>query len=408
LFVHSTPPGAGSKRALSALALAAPLSLLSACGGPGASDVAVDPDAFVAVADDAALPPDAAPAPDAQLAPPTGDPLDWPVTELGPFGVGYRTFPLSYVPRGQTVARDIDVHVWYPTLSASGRHPSYEMLFRDDVALIDAPPADPVHPGGYPLFVHSHGWRGFPGASWPMLGALASHGWLVVMPEHVGSTLTNFEDPRPLAHYYERSLDVTEAVDAIAALPETDPLSRAATDRFVLAGHSFGVHTVWASVGASFDVDAIRADCMPAGRCTEAELAVFAEGVGDPRIVGALPIAGDIDESFFGADGHRTVTVPLLSITGSADGVDGAAQQAQVSPPVDLDWVEVEGACHNSFAVPTIGCDTIDADLAGRITWTHALAFARVHLLADDDPTAVGIVDGSTAVERSTFHAATP
>lgn len=393
------------------LLAAAITALVGACGGPGAPDAATEPDAAEAIDAAEALDggaPDAPPAPDAQLPPPTGDPLDWSVTELGPFGVGYRSFPLSYVPRGQTAAREISVHVWYPTLSASGRHPSYEALFRDDVAIIDAPAADPVHPGGYPLFVHSHGWRGFPGASWPMLGALASHGWLVVMPEHVGSTLTNFEDPRPIAHYYERSLDVTEAVDAIAALPATDPLSRAVTDRFVLAGHSFGVHTVWASVGASFDVDAIRASCMPEGRCTEAELAVFAEGVGDPRIVAAMPIAGDIDESFFGADGHRSVTVPLLSLTGSADGVDGAAQQAQVSPPVDLDWVEVEGACHNSFAVPTLACDTIDADLASRITWIHALAFARVHLLTDDDATAVGIVEGTTPVERSTFHAGAP
>ncbi len=369
------------------------------------------PDAFVVAADDAAAvdafmatPVDAGPRPDAQLTPPTGDPLDWPVTELGPFNVGYRTAPLSYVPRGQTEAREISVHVWYPTLAVDGEHPRYEMLFRDDTAIVDAPAADPLHDGGYPLFVHSHGWRGFAGASWPMLDALASHGWVVVMPEHVGSTLTNFIDPRPIAHYYERSLDVTESVDWLDALPSSDPLSRTVTDRFVLAGHSFGVHTVWASVGATFDVDRIRASCMPAGTCTEAELTVFGEGVGDPRIVAAMPIAGDIDESFFGDTGHQSVTVPLLSMTGSADGVDGAAQQLEVAPPVVLDWVEVMGACHNSFAVPTLECSTIDADDASRITWTHALAFARVHLLDDDDATARGIVDGSVAVDLSTFH----
>jgi predicted dienelactone hydrolase len=238
-----------------------------------------------------------------------------------------------------------------------------------------------------------------------MLGALASHGWVVVMPEHVGSTLTNYEEPRPIAHYYERSLDVTEAVDAVAALPADDPLSRTRTERFVLAGHSFGVHTVWASAGATFDVARLRGECEPAGTCTEAELAVFAEGVGDPRIVAAMPIAGALDERFFGTSGHASVAIPLLSMTGSADGVDGAAQQAQVAPPVRLDWVEVEGACHNSFAVPTLACDSIDAERASRITWTYALAFARVHVLGDDDPIARGIVSGTHAVERATFHA---
>ncbi|GAB4214524.1 MAG: hypothetical protein OHK0013_39280 [Sandaracinaceae bacterium] len=376
-------------------------------GGPAPSDAAPAVDA--GSMSDADVPTDVPvlvdAAPDAQRDPPMGDPLDWPVTELGPFGVGYRSFPLNYVPRGQTEERVISVHLWYPTLSASGPHPRYERLFLDEVAIIDAPPAAPAHPGGYPLFVHSHGWRGFPGASWPMLGALASHGWVVVMPEHVGSTLTNFEEPRPIAHYYERSLDVTAAVDAVAALPDADPLSRTATDRFVLAGHSFGVHTVWASAGATFDVARLRASCVPAGTCTEAELAVFAEGVGDPRIVAAMPIAGDIDEDFFGTTGHTSVTIPMLSMTGSADGVDGAAQQAEVAPPVHLDWVEVEGACHNSFAVPTLSCDTIDAERASRITWTYALAFARVHVLGDDDPVANGIVLGSEAVEGATFHA---
>lgn len=382
------------------------VSTLACESSPSPPDAAAADDALEAR--DAFVVPDAY-APDAQLAPPTGDPLDWSVTELGPFGVGYRSFPLSYLPAGQTEMREISVHVWYPTLSASGEHPRYEGgLFRDDVPIVDAPPAEPAHAGGYPLFVHSHGWRGFAGASWPMLDALASHGWVVVSPEHIGSTLTNYEDPRPIAHYYERSMDVSESVDAIAALPSSDPLSRTVTERFVLSGHSFGVHTVWASVGATFDVERLRASCMPAGTCTEAELAVFAAGVGDPRIVAAIPIAGDIDESFFGDTGHTSVTVPMLSMTGSADGVDGAAQQTQVSPPVALDWVEVEGACHNSFAVPTLACDTIDSDDASRITWTFALAFARVHLLADDDPIALGIAQGTTPIPLTTFHPHTP
>lgn len=400
LSVQTIPGGAPRL----AVPLLAGLSL--GCGGGAETpDASVDdPDAFVAAAD-AFSPTDAGPLPDAQRTPPTGDPLDWPVTELGPFGVGYRTFPLSYVPRGQTEAREISVHLWYPTLAVNGDHPRYEGLFRDEVAIVDAPAADPAHAGGYPVFVHSHGWRGFAGASWPMADALASHGWLVIMPSHTGSTLTNFEDPRPIAHYYERSLDVTESVDFVAALASSDPLSRAATDRFVLSGHSFGVHTVWASTGATFDVEALRAECMPAGTCTEAELAVFAEGVGDPRIVAAMPIAGDIDERFFGDTGHTSVTVPMLSMTGSADGVDGAAQQAQVSPPVVLDWVDVAGACHNSFAIPTYSCDTIDSETASRITWTFALAFARVHLLADDDAAANGIVDGTMPIAGTTFHA---
>jgi predicted dienelactone hydrolase len=372
--------------------------LLSGCPSAVPADAGFD---TIEIID--AAPEDAgsdAPRPDAQIDRPTGDPLTWDETARGPFRVGYRQFPLTYTPRGQTSPRNISVHIWYPTLAASGAFPRYAEAFQDRDVIVDAPVAAPAHADGFPLVVHSHGWRGFPGASWPTLGRLASHGFVVVMPSHTDSTLTQFMDPRPTAHYYERSLDVSASVDAIAALPASDMLSRTVTGQYVLLGHSFGVHTVWASVGATFDVDAIRARCMPAGTCTEAELAVFAEGVRDPRIVAAMPIAGSIDDAWFGANGFMPVRVPMLSMTGTADGVDGMAQQARVSPPVPLDWVSVDGACHNSFAVPTLACATADAEVVNDITATYALAFARVHLLDDPDD---GIITGMTSV-HSTAH----
>ena len=94
------------------------------------------------------------------------------------------------------------------------------------------------------------------------------------------------------------------------------------------------------------------------------------------------------------------VRVPMLSLTGTADGVDGMAQQARVAPPVPLDWVSVDGACHNSFAVPALTCETADADVVSGITATYALAFARVHLLSDPED---GVVVGTTSV-HSTAH----
>lgn len=372
--------------------------LLGACPSTPSSDAGFD---AIEIIDSSSSDAGAdAPLPDAQIDRPTGDPLSWDVASRGPFRVGYRSFPLSYLPRGQTTPRSISVHIWYPTLSASGPFPRYSNVFPDRDVIVDAPVAVPAHAGGFPLVAHSHGWRGFPGASWPTLGRLASHGFVVVMPEHTDSTLAQFMDPRPTAHYYERSLDVSAAVDAIAALPASDVLSRTVTSQYVLMGHSFGVHTVWASVGATFDVDAIRARCMPMGTCTEAELNVFAEGVRDTRIVAAMPIAGSIDMDWFGTSGFMPVRVPMLSMTGTADGVDGMAQQALVSPPVPLDWVSVDGACHNSFAVPTLTCDTADADTVSNITATYALAFARVHLLHDPSD---GIVTGATSV-HSTAH----
>ncbi len=367
--------------------------------------------------DDAATP-DAgrdAPEVDASIAYPAGDPLSWPVDAPGPFHVGYRTIPFEYLPAGQTEMRQSVLHIWYPTLASAGAHPRYAGLYPDSAAFVDAPLAPPAHADAasgenrYPLLVHSHGWRAFGGSSWLMLDDFASHGWVVIAPEHTGSLLSAYDDPRPIAHYYERSLDITTSIDLVRDLGASDPLSGlVTTDRVVLSGHSFGVHTVWASTGATFDVARIEATFTPTGAYTSEELAVFAAGVGDPRIVAAIPIAGDIDEDFFGDTGFSSVTVPLLSITGSEDTVDGQAQLTQVSPPVDLTWVQIEGACHNSFAVIGL-CATITAEDTMQMVNAYTLSFARVHLLGDEDPLAVGIVDGTHEVDaRASFHRSPP
>jgi predicted dienelactone hydrolase len=352
---------------------------------------------------------------DASIAYPEGDPLSWAVDAPGPFHVGYRSMPFEYVPAGQTETRHSVLHIWYPTLAGSGAHPRYAGLYTDTGAWTDAPLAPPAHADAtsgenrYPLLVHSHGWQAFGGSSWLMLDQFASHGWVVIAPEHTGSLLGAYDDPRLIAQYYERSLDVTTAIDRVRDLPASDPLSGlVSTSRVILSGHSFGVHTVWASVGATFDVARIESTFTPTGVYTPAELAVFEAGVGDPRIVAAIPIAGDIDEDFFGDTGFTSVTVPLLSITGSEDSVDGQAQLDQVSPPVDLTWIQIEGACHNSFAVIGL-CATITAEETMHMANAYTLSFARVNLLGDTDPVAVGIVDGTHVVDaRVSFHRSAP
>ncbi len=345
---------------------------------------------------------------DSSIPYPAGDPLSWAVDARGPFHVGYRSFPFDYLPEGQTEMRHSALHVWYPTLASAGTHPRYSGIYVDMDAFTDAPlAASPWPDHQFPLEVHSHGWQAFGGSSWPILDNFVSHGWVVVAPEHTGSLLTAFDDPRPIAHYYERSLDVSQAIDLVRDLPASDPLHGLVhTDRVFMTGHSFGVHTVWATTGATFDVPSIMSSFTPASAWTDAELAVFAGGVADPRVVAAAPIAGNLGQDWFGAHGHESVHVPLMLLTGTMDGVDGQAEQDRMSPPVDLRWVSIEGACHNSFAVTGLcASGAPDADVA-HMANAYILSFARVTLLGDTDPTANGIVDGTHVVDaRATFHA---
>ncbi len=170
----------------------------------------------------------------------------------------------------------------------------------------------------------------------------------------------------------------------------------------MLTGHSFGTHTVWASAGATFDVDAFRAMCTPRLSCGESDLTVFREGIGDPRIVAAIPMAGSINRTLFGAMGHGSVRIPMLAMSGSEDPV-GADGQFTSTAPMPLTWIDVRGGCHQYFALG--GCTMIPDALQGVIVGAWSMAFARRHVLDDGNPTVLGVLDGTLALsDRVTLH----
>jgi predicted dienelactone hydrolase len=332
------------------------------------------------------------------------DPARWPVDQPGPFRVGFRSMMHTYTPPGTTTARTIKISFWYPTLVAQGAHPTYSLIFNDRDAWVDAPPAAPVHPRGYPVHVYSHGYQGFAGSTHFLMRYFASHGWLCVAPDHTGNTLTDTPAaPIPIQIRHWRSADVTASLDVLSALPAGDPLAgRADARAAVLSGHSFGSHTTWASAGATFDLDALRPSCTDATRCTAQDLAIFQRGLHDPRFVAVMPMAGSIDRSYFGPNGHRSVRVPVFSMSGTADPV-GAEGQFNSTSGVDVTWIDVRGGCHQFFGLGH--CPDIEDSLQGPIIGTYALAFARRHLLGDADPTLAAMLDGTRPVhERVAFR----
>ena len=332
------------------------------------------------------------------------DPSRWPIDQPGPFRVGFRSMMHTYTPVGTTTPRTIKISFWYPTLVAQGAHPTYSVIFTDRESWVDAPPAAPVHPRGYPVHVYSHGYQGFAGSTHFLMRYFASHGWICVAPDHTGNTLTDTPvSPIPIQIRHYRSADVTESLNVLGALPAGDPLAgRADARTAVLSGHSFGSHTTWASAGATFDVDAVRPRCTAAKRCTDEDLAIFRRGLGDPRFVAVMPMAGSIDRGYFGPTGHRSVRVPVLAMSGTADLV-GDQEQFDSTAGVDVTWIDVRGGCHQFFGLGH--CPLIDDSLQGAIVGTYALAFARRHLLGDMDPVILGTLDGTRPVnERVAFR----
>jgi predicted dienelactone hydrolase len=331
---------------------------------------------------------------------PLPDPLTFPVDDTGPFNVGHRLITTSYESPADLGTRTIELNLWYPTSDTEGPTPTYSMLFDDEDVISDASALPPAYDGGYPVLVHSHGHRGYGGNSSDLMRHFASHGWLVVAPEHLDDTLLNAKDPRPFHHYFQRPLDIGAALDALENLPDDDPVAgQMDMTNVAMTGHSFGTYVTWAIAGAAYDTAAIQTACDSGDLsdldCTPEKMAVFETDLSDPRVEVAIPMAGGARDSFFGDDGYDAASVPMLLMTGSDDDVGAQALFDKVGG-VDLTWIEVAGGCHQLFGYGD--CPDIANDVGFPIVNTYALAFARRYALDDDDPTVTAIVEGDQAV----------
>jgi predicted dienelactone hydrolase len=324
------------------------------------------------------------------------DPLSWDVQEPGPYRTGYTTFEITYAPGAGEQLRTIPLRVWYPTEATDGPPAVYE-IGEDTESLYFAQPADPVHGAKYPLHVFTHGHLGYAGSAAYLSRRLASHGWVSVAPNHIGNTFVTNVDPRPMSIYFLRSMDISQAIDAMADLPADEPLAGLVdTERVFLSGHSFGTFTIFASGGGDFDIERIQERC-DAGEleCTAEGVDVFRAGLGDPRIVGAFPMAGIPSTSWFGEGGHRAVSPPVFLMTGSADDV-GAAGLWDRSEGMEMTWAEVEGGCHQLFAAGS--CSQVPSQEGFDIVSTYATAFARAQVLGDVSSQTLEILKGSELV----------
>lgn len=189
------------------------------------------------------------------------DPGEW-----GPFPVGVKTFEFTDPePPFSNEPRFLRTEIWYPTTDEYGDGP-YEVY---DLAT-DAPPElaevfATVHidglqtrivrdaplrtaDGPYPLVFFSHGAYGVRFQSTYLTEKLASHGYIVVAPDHLENTtwdylLEGYDPVNVLASGGQRLGDAAYLMDKlfeIAADPESMFQGMIATKRVGYTGHSFG------------------------------------------------------------------------------------------------------------------------------------------------------------------------
>ena len=249
---------------------------------------------------------------------------------LGPYPVGATTITIDDGVRD----RPLTVEVWFPldpAVEVTQEAHSYSFVTGDTYVSAHAVSADPANAavGPFPLVVYSHGSGGLRYIQSDYTETVASHGYVVVAPDHTGNTAveqalgieTDFEQIG-----LDRPLDVSAVIDAVltGATDETAPLAAIVDpESIAVAGHSVGGYTTYAVASG---VTANGVTVAPDDRVDA--LITFAPAIGD------------------GTDGRLTNDVlalieqPALVITGTAD------ESTPIDPNVETVWAAASASPH--------------------------------------------------------------
>lgn len=260
-----------------------------AAAGPGLTVWLV---ALLACADPVPVAPD--PAPDAP----------------GPYDPGVTTIE---VPTDD--GRTLTVEVWYPAHADPGAEPDpYPEIPLSIGAFRNADPATEDAP--YRLVAFTHGHIAIRYQSAFLTEHLASHGFVVVAPDHPGDTLLDADPDALWDAVVHRPGDLIASVDAVQERAGTgDPLlgGLVLDPTYAVMGHSLGSITALSVGGGQVDFESFVAFCEAAeaagedwegcGRVADPDPAdVVGVPLTDPRAIATLPMSPGLWYAF-GPDG---------------------------------------------------------------------------------------------------------
>jgi predicted dienelactone hydrolase len=219
----------------------------------------------------------------------------------------------------------------------------------------------PTQGGPFPVVVVSHGAGGHWDANFAQAQHLASHGYVVLAVEHVGSNtevmkrsfrfVANLEAmTRDAAEVLGRPKDISFAIDRAQQWNATHQILHDRLDvrRIGVLGHSFGAYTTLVVVGMRPALDWLKPPVAPG------------HGIGpdlrDPRVACGVALSPQgPGEPFFIEASYASLQTPLFGISGSADKQQGAPPENRrrafdLWPPGDKYLIWLPGADHTAFS----------------------------------------------------------
>ena len=263
--------------------------------------------------------------------------------QVGPFAVGRTTFHLTDPARD---GRAFDVDAWYP----SDRKAVFgvpKSVMNLTLTTLESPlahdnPRVSLVPGGFPLVVFSHGWLGMRFQSYFLMEFLASHGYVVVAPDHPGHTfideifgkMVEFDQS-----FRDRPLDLSLVIDRMLERNVTaGDLFEGRIDgsRIAAMGHSAGgvsalmLKSGWVDPGRGINI------------------------APDPRVDVTIPIAPAVMLVGDYRSPVTSLTGPMMLIGGTADVLTRLTPNSDwtfATASTDRKFrVDIDGAGHTSFA----------------------------------------------------------
>jgi predicted dienelactone hydrolase len=253
------------------------------------------------------------------------------LTQPGPYATRRVSLTLQDPSRSDGSRPALEGHRTYPV----------ELFLPENLAAV---------PGQLPIVVLSHG-LGDSRTSFLDVERLATYGFVVALPEHIGSNASQKAAllsglDHDLLHpreFLDRPLDISFLLDELERTNASQYQGKLNVQQVAVLGHSFGGYTALALAGATIDFEALAQDCTPEANillnaaqlleCRALELRddpavvrqLGVEGVGDDRVKAVMAFAPV--SHLFGPQGTGRIQVPTVILGGAFDMVTRVVPQ---------------------------------------------------------------------------------